>query len=147
MEAGLTNPIQSKENDVQIDNLPKTFYREQLSSQTIKFPDGTICQYLMTMFYLTYQSEYQHLKIWMRMIVWNLPQDSTGIHVQQKGYFRYLKLISTKTFIYRHQIQSQMSSCIVDSSLQHKVCLCCIIILSQLMYPFLITNLHFFPFT
>ena len=42
MEDGLANPIQSKENDVQIDIRPKQFNGEEISIQTIKFPDGTI---------------------------------------------------------------------------------------------------------
>ena len=42
MEDGLANPIQSKENDVRIDIKPKMFYGEDISSQTIKLPDGNI---------------------------------------------------------------------------------------------------------
>ena len=42
MEDGLDSPIQSEENDVRIDIQPKTLYGEDISSQKIKFPDGTI---------------------------------------------------------------------------------------------------------
>ena len=42
MEYGLANPIQYEENDVWIDVRPKTFYWGYISSQTIKFPGGTL---------------------------------------------------------------------------------------------------------
>ena len=121
----------------------KRFQAKQSSSMMVIF-----CQQLIIIFFLTYQSEYQHQNRSMRVIVWNLPQDSTGIHIQKKGYFHYSKLISTKTLKYLRYIQYQMSSCLVDSDLQHLICLCYIIILSQMLYRRLIPNLkNFVPFT
>ena len=104
-------------------------------------------QQLIKMLYLTYQYDDQYLQRLMRVIVWNLPQDLNGIHMQKKDYFCYLKLISTKTLIYWRQIQYQMSSFLVDSAIQHSIFLCCIITLYQLMYCCLISNLmNFVPF-
>ena len=42
MEDSLDNPIQSEENDVRKYIQTKKFYGEEISRQTIKFPDGTI---------------------------------------------------------------------------------------------------------
>ena len=42
MSDSVVNPIQSEENDVQIDTFPQRYYPNILTAQSVMFPDGTL---------------------------------------------------------------------------------------------------------
>ena len=101
MEDGLANPIQSEDNDVRIKIRQKTFYGEDISSQTIKFPDGTILPiaYDIVLPYLTFRiPTYKEINACDCL---ELTSRFDWDPYTKEGLFHYLKLISTKTLIYR----------------------------------------------
>ena len=100
MEYRLANPIQSEENDVRIDIRLKKFYGEDISSQTIKFLDGTI-------FPIAYYNVITYLPVRIQTYedidacdFLELTSRFDWYPYFKKGYFHYLKLISTKTLKY-----------------------------------------------